>query len=514
MISKVMDFLDIIERLHSSRLGFLLGALGLTLLLCSCDAGSQPGVLGSSALNTYHNVDDCNVCHDIHTPSGNLYAVRGSITTPASGDKTVVFTSRTGANSFADGDAVLDGICEVCHTSTNHHLNTAAGDHSHFAATDCMLCHPHNEQFAPSGPGSLGHSTHTSGDPPGPLLVCDDCHGGSPPLLADGEPIETTTVCDDCHSPGGSYDGVGDPVFGARARWFDGVYDEYNQLMAGMEPWCATCHDEAPAASEIGGGGPLAPAVVGDEDASTVYGTGYGYYVTGHGLPTTSTYPASGAAGAGLGCLECHDATWVHLDGVSRSYVPDSIYLDFDPISASYQEGYRLADVSSGYGGVYPLHVPRTGHVFPPGFREDWEFALCLQCHDRDGLFLGMDTWFRDDISGLNLHDAHTDGSNGPWGPTTGQWDSDFDGTAESRMSCPACHNVHGSPAPAMIRHGELIGATPSLDFRYLPTPGTSRASSTGGQIDPDPPWGPGQVANNGVCNMCHAGHVSYERSP
>ncbi|MEW5802887.1 MAG: hypothetical protein AB1847_12380 [bacterium] len=35
------------------------------------------------------------------------------------------------------------------------------------------------------------------------------------------------------------------------------------------------------------------------------------------------------------------------------------------------------------------------------------------------------------------------------------------DALVDSRISCPACHNVHGSPNPVMIRHGELI-STPA----------------------------------------------------
>ena len=188
------------------------------------------------------------------------------------------------------------------------------------------------------------------------------------------------------------------------------------------------------------------------------------------------------------------------------------------------------------------MHVPRTGHFQPPGFRKDWEFALCFKCHNRDELFNGGDpttgygpeTNFRALSNGTpgvggnpkptvgywySMHDVHTWGANGPGTgePPTGlespQWDSDADGTADSRMTCPSCHNVHGSPSPAMIRHGELISKTPAFDFQYTPE-GTypSLSDSTGGITCPSL-IGQGSVADNGVCNMCHSNRVTYART-
>jgi hypothetical protein len=369
--------------------------------------------------------------------------------------------------------------------------------------------------------GGGAHTTHVSAEY-GPKITCTSgnlgCHGtNNPPVLSDGQNLSNTTVCNTCHSPGGSYDGVNDPVIGAKVNWDDGVYNG-GTLVSGKEKWCAGCHDEVPSVIE----GVSAPDVIGDEDATTPYGTGYGFYKTGHGLASSESYPATGSAGAGLGCLDCHDATMAHIDGIARTYEPDSDYLTYDPVSANYQEGFRLKDVPTGYDGKYPMHIPRTGHVYPPGFREDWEFALCFQCHDRDALLVGETTNFRsgDGAGSNNRHDLHTDGRNGPWGPETPQYDSDWDGTADSRISCPACHNVHGSPSPAMIRHGELIstpGTTdkvPALDFQYTPE-GTypTLANSTGGKTR-FIGSGPGTVAKNGICNMCHNDEKVYSRTP
>ncbi len=42
---------------------------------------------------------------------------------PKTGSRTVKLVRSVGQNSFADGDATVDGICEVCHTQTSHWRN-------------------------------------------------------------------------------------------------------------------------------------------------------------------------------------------------------------------------------------------------------------------------------------------------------------------------------------------------------------------------------------------------------
>ena len=480
-----------------------------------------------SAQAEYHHVTGCEVCHDAHAFGGpNLSLIATEIQTPNSGPKPVIFTAITGHNSYADGDVVYDGVCEVCHTQNGHHNNDGHDNTDHFDGERCTECHPHNKEFG--APFARAHRTHLTADK-GPHLACTDCHSDPfqfrPAIFADGEEFATTGVCDTCHSPDGDYDGVNDPVIGAKSNWADGVYDDASNLTAGNEKWCVGCHDGAP--SQIAG--VLAPNIAGDESAVTPYGTGWGFYKSGHGVPGNQVYPASGVKGAGRGCLDCHDASTAHIDGDPRTYSADGDYLTWDPASAGYQNGYRLKDVTGGYAGKYPMHIPRTGHVFPPGFRESAEFALCFECHNESNLYnagdsvtgAGATTNFRNNVSGIwtSMHDLHTDGRNGPWGPTTPQYDSDYDGVADSRISCPACHNVHGSPSPAMLRHGELIstmGTTdkvPSLDFQYTPE-GTYPilADSTGGKTR-FIGGGPGNPSKNGVCNMCHNDQTQYTRT-
>ena len=73
--------------------------------------------------------------------------IRPYIPTPNSGYKQVRYFNNTGSNSFADGDASVDGVCEICHTEANHFLNTGeinpehgggGYDHTIAVSTNCI----------------------------------------------------------------------------------------------------------------------------------------------------------------------------------------------------------------------------------------------------------------------------------------------------------------------------------------------------------------------------------------
>ncbi len=422
--------------------------------------------------------------------------IKSSIATPSSGKKQVKFFRDAGLNSFADGDSTIDGICQVCHTQTTYHKSDGSGAGSHNAATKCTTCHSHGNGFKGTGGDSGSHLVHTA------LVTCEGgttgCHGANPPpLMEDGQDRQNTTRCDSCHSPGGAYDGVNDPVIGSKANWTSGTSLVYSggNLVAGKEKWCAGCHDESPSVVN----GVSAPNVVGDESGFYPYGRGWGYYKTGHGL-AAGVYPASQGPAANLGCVACHDFTAPHIDNNPRTY---SVADD------NYQGGYRLNR---------SMDIPRTDSGQPAS-----DFQLCVDCHLYGTYLTQADntTNFRKDPTLPNSHWLHLQA------PTTGQfagggwWDSDWDGTGDSKISCPACHNVHGSVSPRMLQHGELIstpGTTdkvPSFNVRYFPftpAPYPPLPSSTGLGFYPTVTGG-GTVANNGVCAMCHSNSIAYYRT-
>jgi hypothetical protein len=261
----------------------------------------------------------------------NFTVVYGQLIKDYVNSRYVRFFRDEGAKSFADGDAIYDGICEVCHTQTTHFRRDGTGSdqlHNNIggkAATNCMPCHMHVEGFAHRGgieciichghdpgyeyePGKFSqgkgtyqsHSTHTeldADDLKGPGITCTDCHDTTNyPKLKDGNDLTNTTVCDNCHSDGGVFDGVNNAVIGAKNNWASGVYTG-NALQTGKEKWCAGCHDDAPAYGKR----QSVSIVIDDADLESVgwvYWTGSGaydgdlwYHAAGSGANTATWTP-------------------------------------------------------------------------------------------------------------------------------------------------------------------------------------------------------------------------------
>lgn len=484
------------------------------------------------------------------------------------------------------------------------------------------------------GAKDVAHQTHLRGSRGPHIKVCTNCHIQPPPALVDYR------NCDPCHSPHGLYDGVNDPVIGAKTNWRStksAIYSADGRLKPGKEKWCLGCHDDDPTTADINEsaliGEVYAPGIAGvdklndhwhrprgawgtigspqkliDGDEGTgnspsggchvvfdlgckhlitdiqmyvgnrrdgvfwkVYagndGTnwtrilggatppfswktghlGQGWYQTKMDIYVRAQYLkivkqfgpivedtifevryrrdnlsyGYYKSGHGIRCSSCHDLSSNHIDGVTRTYQANG-----GPIL--YKQGYRLKWVTIKGSSLLPLEIPRTGLNWKEYPRTGNDFALCFQCHDKysllgdasgDGRFFRnhLETNFRNGTTNNHIRHLRGRGRHG----NERDWDSDWDGTPDSPISCPACHNVHGSPTPAMIRHGELISTTgtmdkvPALNFRYIDASGDpiSLEESMGGQTYY---WGrdSGSVSKNGVCNMCHNDYMRYKRKP
>ncbi|MEW6486225.1 MAG: right-handed parallel beta-helix repeat-containing protein, partial [Pseudomonadota bacterium] len=406
----------------------------------------------------------------------------------------VKFLDRTGAKSFSDGDTTYNGICEVCHTQTGHFRNNgSASDQNHAnvggaGGTNCISCHNHINGFAHGGGGGTGcddchgkdadndgvgttqsHSTHTENDADdarGPHLACNACHDTNRfPYFKSGTDsngdgkynLSETDVCDTCHSLGGTYDGINNPAYGAKTNWSAGVYSG-NNLKFGKEKWCATCHDEVPSIIQ----GVSAPNVVGDEDGDYIYGTGWGYYKTGHGLPAGETFPSKGGivtlSGRPVECDSCHDYSTTHIDGNARTFT-DGGNSTLDP--SYYRQGYRLKLVAAAQGTgtstrepmlvPWPLNTANSAN----------NYRLCVTCHASGPFVNADDTNTNLKTDGVNRHEYHL-------AMNTYKFSSDWDfANDNSRIICVNCHNVHGSTRLAMVRDGKLIDREPGLMIWY-----------------------------------------------
>jgi hypothetical protein len=324
-------------------------------------------------------------------------------------------------------------------------------------------------------------------DPKGPALGdCTACHNPSNYSLFGPDPGQTlaeTDVCDECHSPDGAFDGINDLVVGAKPNWESGIYNAKGKtLKEGKDDWCATCHDDG---TSLVGGVP-APNVMGDDLT-------YGYNQTGHGRNALNYVPCGGLPG-----IACHDLTVKHFRNLGRTYNATST-----KTARSYRVGYRLND---------DLVVPRTTEGAPASFK------LCTNCHIYTDIVDKTITNFRIEGESRSLHLRHLEDFG-----TILCWDSDWNGdiAADSTMNCTACHNVHGSPSSVMIRHGELIGHVPALDFKWFQADGvtetTQRSKSQFGTMQcANAP----NLSHNGVCWGCHPALppeptlITYERVP
>ena len=473
--------------------------------------------VGLHVVNGGTTVIGCGKCHEPHNVDPNTGRGNGllrlSIRWPTA-TATLAYPASPG-NRFIATSAPWNGICQICHTQTTHHRNDGTGA-DHFPTMDCMSCHKHQDRFAHGGGGgggtgcadchghdpgfplgggkvSLGaasfqsHSTHTendSDDVRGPNVACAECHDTNAfPFFNSGTDVNgdgkitlaETDACETCHSSSGTYDGVNDPVFGAKPNWQTGIYAADNKtLQTGKDRWCAGCHDEAPALI----GGVQAPWVAGEESFVTDWGaTGYGFYKTGHGLPANQVYPWTVKAGspqqrggAGLACDACHDTSVAHVDGVTRSYSAART-------PAGYQAGYRLKPV----GGVAPMQIPRVYQSADPSVKPE-DFPLCLSCHNARPFTSSASpvaTNYRDDTANRNDHNFHL-------GQQPLSFRSDWAGDAsspDSRATCITCHNVHGSRQPAMINDGLLTSRGLSMAYSNAstgtPPAGLSLADST-----------------------------------
>lgn len=189
---------------HASYGTLLDPAVGVSVenLCGSCHYAGGPGrdaavhaCVGATCAPAFSQ--SCTVCHDPHTQQQNVVNastygmfVRATLTTPSGDARDVVFTGDEGVHSFADGDAAIDGICQVCHTQTLYHTADGAHPTSHLFASlaRCTNCHVHTDGFLPSGDCASCHDDRSAGSAmhlSGPHrrhvisegLDCTACHG-------------------------------------------------------------------------------------------------------------------------------------------------------------------------------------------------------------------------------------------------------------------------------------------------------------------------------------------------
>ncbi|MFQ5591567.1 MAG: cytochrome c3 family protein, partial [Phycisphaerae bacterium] len=394
----------------------------------------------------------CTQCHEVHDPAnGNLSLVNDVVRNETLGvDRPVVFTSRTGANSFDDGDpAVNDGICQVCHTATAHHLYDGTSA-PHNDGADCTACHPHQSGFLPTN------------------ASCQDCHavsqGTRRPVVAEfsrashhlqGGLLDDAD-CEVCHDmsqhQGGSVrlKNVDDPANPAAVTVLTGNPATDSTEAVKLEAFCLACHDNNGANGVAPFTDGIMPAPI---DATlwasgshqvgpmTCFGDGqtFGCHDTGHGsnkqkllAPSTvaPTPPANAEEQEGF-CYTCHDA-----DGPASTDIESLFVL-------SSHHNVTFADQADGSKvECTNCHNPHTASstalLADPDTGDPWTGigpGFCLACHDG----------------------APPQGVTFPSGSTGSGFDkSGFVGTTHATNlggnTCRHCHMDHGSTYASLLR--------------------------------------------------------------
>lgn len=337
-----------------------------------------------SAMQSAHFDFLCTTCHDTHG-SNNLRNIYEALETPTSGVRTVLFLNLFGPNSFADGDAVYDGVCEVCHTSTAYHRNNASGDHTHNAATNCSTCHDHYNGFQVTDCKAC-HNTnqpYLAGDYRRQVVENNGDGGGdfvsNSHHVSDGTSSEVVTTgdCAVCHDQSNhrSYtDGVSvylnDPGGGAPI-FYDGVADS-------LERFCSACHDGTHSSPfSDGRAAPELPPAWGTsphkQAGATCFGEGSGgCHTNAHGsdeevllsnrynLQSSVPYTPSSYEL----CWRCHNPSWI-VFGVNK----------FDDL---HERHVSRRDAPCAY--CHNPHAPYDegeGHIsFEYGIEHGWDIQL------------------------------------------------------------------------------------------------------------------------------------------
>ncbi len=335
--------------------------------------------------NTTHEGMTCVTCHYSHeTGSNNILLVRDNIVTPTLGTKAVVFTSNTTAANYADGVSLFNGVCEVCHTTSVDHYQSASGgtsDARHFPSPQkCVTCHPHDQGFSAQtdcfachnaitdkpgiGPAggrrqivdNLGNGTGTGGD-----FKRTSHHGtGTIPTVGD---------CLLCHYMGDHKKGTVKLLDPDQGNLSIITYNPANK--ASVDDFCLNCHDANGVAGDLTpfSDNVAVPLVDKTKWLASAHKTKpyacMDCHDNGHGSNKSTLLGPADYAGTGTGtdlmneeegfCLTCHGGTGAALIKVHLSFSANTntatAFRKHDP-NATYRKHINGENTGAAFGGA------------------------------------------------------------------------------------------------------------------------------------------------------------------
>lgn len=466
--------------------GFLLNAANSDNLCQTCHTYGQHQGMG------------CLTCHQSHDADRtNIYLVRDTVTKPGGGLAQVLLTSLTGPNSPADGDANYNGICEVCHTTTDYHRNNSSGNHTHFAGTNCMSCHQHSSDLA---------------------IQCSSCHT-IPQDNGDGIPVGGRRAvmgefpASNVHSHyGGTLDNKDCKVCHYLGNHMNGMIQLINPdngaIISFLKPdsihsdpdlsnFCMGCHDSNGAQIYPNPFDPFnsgnAPVNVASRFMGTLqWNEWYGDVCFGNEgtmRAVNSHHDISNAdqafSGAKIECLDCHGS---HTVSASTPLI--------DPFNktTAWTGTDNAFCLSCHNGGSGPLNPGFPAGVIGP----------TVPMRGMNSCNYSASPWY---VDYTWENSAHGVSSKRGW--------PGYSGAPQYEVKCKDCHDPHGSYSatntlgnPYMIR--DVVNGTGYVDDGIRPGPqwtgppwtvtGISREvkiTISGTQVN----W----AGPTGLCNVCHA---------
>jgi len=363
-----------------------------------------------------HKNMTCTTCHYAHkNGSGNIYLINDIITTPNSGNKPVAFASNSSASNYADASGTFDGVCEVCHTLTDHYTNTTGGtsDARHVPASQkCTTCHPHNQGFYAQSNCLDCHNAVQDKPGVGPVggrrQIVDNTGNG----LGTGGDFKRTS-----HHVNGAVPNVSDCIkchyMGDHKRGEVKLFDPdlgyaniitYNPAdKSSVETFCLKCHDSNGANGDVTpfSDNVTVPAVdqtlwtasAHKTSASANSNTCLGCHDNGHGSNKSTLLGPYTYSGPGTGtdlmneeegfCFTCHGSGGVALKQVRlafSSYTNTATNFYKHDVTASYRKHNNGEGGASGVGGGSAIFGGTNRHV------------ECVDCHNPHGAVAGTAT--------------------------------------------------------------------------------------------------------------------------
>ncbi len=398
---------------------------------CHNPDGEAPGKLDFALHDTSGGMMDCGTCHEMHnnydfnttdTHAGGITApnvswIRQNIDDPDYYPTALPLTLYHGAPENPDDfwgftNTPFNGICQTCHTSTDHHTNDGVdpahpAERGDYVGQPCIACHPHDAGFAPVIVGGscldagchdqvqgtrrdvladFGMTSHHVSNGSAVQADCQVCHMENPPTLHSSPKmidLRDPDTGNQIQYQGSDYsfstltrDTTGDPGTDALEEWVTVVQNQF----------CFKCHDSDGAAylgpdamTPFSTNVPV-PNVFDRFDTATntwhhsVRGPGSNPFTVPHSGYTTMASPWNQDTTGGpnsdghdvISCFDCH-GTNTHGNANQRMLRTP---IDFDTI---------ISEAGSGRGG-YTAGINTQIKDF------------CVLCHDTTTYATGSST--------------------------------------------------------------------------------------------------------------------------